>query len=160
MGRKLPSPTVSFGLFVLAVFLTPLISVVLSVTTTLDLASLLSKPLGILLPIVALVLLLRLDARQTLRIRAPEAWDLCLAVPLALSLAVINDQISNLVGQVIPLDDNFQEGMIRTLRAETISDWIFWILGICVGAAVSEELLFRGFLLSGLERRFGAGARS
>jgi membrane protease YdiL (CAAX protease family) len=99
-----------------------------------------------------------LDIRKTLRLKLPSATDLLLVLPLAFSLTVLNDQISNLTSQVYPLPEEFQEGMAQLLRAENLYDWVIRVLGIGLGAAVSEEILFRGFIQKGLERGFSRSA--
>jgi membrane protease YdiL (CAAX protease family) len=157
MKDKLPGPSAAFGLFLLAALLNVVFSLILFSISE-DLGVVVSEPLAILIPTLLLVRFLRLDAGKTLRLKLPSAMDLLLALPLAFSLTVLTDQLSNLTSQVYPLPEQFQEGMIRLLRAENAYDWVIRVLGIGLGAAVSEELLFRGFIQKGLERGLGRSA--
>lgn len=157
MKDKLPGPSAAFGLFLLASLLNVVFSLILFSISE-DLGVVASEPLAILIPTLLLVRFLRLDAGKTLRLKLPSTTDLLLALPLAFSLTVLTDQLSNLTSLVYPLPEEFQEGMTRLLRAENAYDWVIRVLGIGLGAAVSEELLFRGFIQKGLERGLGRSA--
>lgn len=154
MREKLPTPRSAFALFVLTLFLNFLLAGVLIPLST-DVGLLLVEPIAILLPTLLMVFTLRLDTRRTLRLRLPSLTDFLLALPLALSLTVLNDQLSNLTQQIFPMDESFQEKMAEFLRVSSFTEWLIKILGIGVGAAVSEEIMFRGFIQKGLERGFG-----
>jgi membrane protease YdiL (CAAX protease family) len=79
---------------------------------------------------------------------------LVLAFPLAFSLYVLNEQVMLLVQEVWPLDPRLVEGMAQLVQTESLYDWIIKISGIGLGAAISEEIMFRGFIQKGLERGF------
>jgi membrane protease YdiL (CAAX protease family) len=151
MKGKLPTPGWAGLLFLTTLVLNAVINGILLVTSP-DLGILFGEPLAILIPTLLAVHFLRVDARTTLRLRLPSATDLLLAVPLAVSLAVLNDQLSNLTSQVFPIPEQFREGMVQLLRAGTPYEWMVRILGLAVGAAVAEEILFRGFIQTSLER--------
>lgn len=97
--------------------------------------------------------ILRTDVKETFRLRWPSRFDLMMAFPLAISFVVLSDQLSSLTEQVFPIPPELREALVRTVTAEGPAQWIVKILGIAVGAAVSEELLCRGFILSALARR-------
>ena len=151
MKPKVPTPGWAFLLFLTVLVLNIVINAVLLATVP-DLGILLGELLAILIPTALAVLVLRVDARTTLRLRLPSTTDLLLALPLAASLVVINDQLSNLTSQVFPIPEEFRENIVSLLRAETAYEWIVRILGLAVGAAVAEEVLFRGFIQKSLER--------
>ena len=151
MKPKVPTPGWALLLFLTVLILNLVINTVLLATVP-DLGILLGELLAILIPTTLAVLVLGADARTTLRLRLPTTTDLLLALPLAASLVVINDQLSNLTSQVFPIPEEFRESIISLLRAETAYEWIVRILGLAVGAAVAEEILFRGFIQKSLER--------
>ena len=151
MKPKVPTPGWALLLFLIVLVLNIVINAVLLATVP-DLGILLGELLAILIPTALAVLVLKADARTTLRLRLPSTTDLLLALPLAASLVVINDQLSNLTSQVFPISEEFRESIISLLRAETVYEWIVRILGLAVGAAVAEEVLFRGFIQKSLER--------
>jgi len=155
--KKLPGPGAALILFAVTLSLNLVITGILFLISE-DLGVLLGEPLAILLPTLALVRFLGLDIRSSLRLELPSGTDLLLTIPLAFSLAVVNDQLTNLTDLVFPLSEEFQEGMVRLLRAENLTDWAIKILGVGVGAAVSEELLFRGFIQRGFEQGLGRAA--
>ena len=75
-----------------------------------------------------------------------------LSVPLGLSLSVITDEIDRIVQIFLPTPEIFLK-YLDSLRADTPLDWIFLFLGVVIIAAVSEEILFRGFLQVSLEKK-------
>jgi len=151
MKPKVPTPGWALLLFLTVLVLNFVVNGILLATVP-DLGILLGELLAILIPTALAVLVLRADARTTLRLRLPSTTDLLLALPLAASLVVINDQLSNLTSQVFPIPEEFRESIVSLLRAETAYEWIVRILGLAVGAAVAEEVLFRGFIQKSLER--------
>jgi membrane protease YdiL (CAAX protease family) len=151
MRGKLPTPLSAFALFLLVLFLNLVVGMLL-VTFSTELGLILVVPIAVLIPTLFLTWFLRLDFRRTLRLRLPSLTDLLLAVPLAFALAVINDQLTNLVNLFFPLDEEFQRQMVELLRTTGSFEWVVKILGIGIGAAVSEELLFRGFIQRGFEQ--------
>ena len=122
-----------------------------------ELAIALSEILAVGLPTLVAVRFLGLDAPAIFRWRRPATSDLLLAVPLAASLSILNDQLSNLSGLVYPMPESMREAILHLLRAATPLQWAIRIFGVGVAAAVAEEHLFRGLLQGGLERRLGAG---
>ena len=150
MKPKIPTPGWALLLFLAVLVLNTVINGILLVTVP-NLGILLGELLAILIPTVLAVRVLGADVRATLRLRLPSTTDLLLALPLAVSLAVLNDQVSNLTSQVFPIPEELREGIVRLLRAQTAYEWIVRILGLAVGAAVAEEVLFRGFIQKSLE---------
>ena len=151
MKLKVPTPGWALLLFLTVLVLNTVINGILLVTVP-NLGILLGELLAILIPTVLAVRILGADVRTTLRLRLPSTTDLLLAVPLAVSLAVLNDQVSNLTSLVFPIPEEFRESIVGLLKAETAYEWIIRILGLAVGAAVAEEVLFRGFIQKSLER--------
>jgi membrane protease YdiL (CAAX protease family) len=151
MSRKVPTPGWAVLLFLIASVLNTVVNGFLFATWP-DLGILLGELLAILLPTLIVVSLLRCDAPTTLRLRLPSRTDFLLALPLAVSLAVLNDQLSNLTGQIFPIHEELREAIVQLLRADTGYEWTIRLLGLAVGAAVAEELLFRGFIQTSLER--------
>ncbi len=151
MKPKVPTPGWALLLFLTVLVLNTVINGILLVTVP-NLGILLGELLAILIPTVLAVRILGADVRTTLRLRLPSTTDLLLAIPLAVSLAVLNDQVSNLTSLVFPIPEEFREGIVGLLKAETAYEWIVRILGLAIGAAVAEEVLFRGFIQKSLER--------
>lgn len=157
MSLRRPTPRAAMALFFLTLGLNVIIFQIL-LYYSVDLGVILAEPLAILVPTLVAVRLLKADGRRTLRWKMPTMADVLLAIPLAVSLAVLNDQLSNLTAQIFPMSEEFLERMSDLLRAESGLDWVMKLLGIGLGAAVSEELLFRGFMLSAFETRYGRGS--
>ena len=56
------------------------------------------------------------------------------------------------------MDENFLRTVAELVRADGPFEWLLRLAGIGVGAAVSEELLFRGVILTGFRRLGRLGA--
>jgi membrane protease YdiL (CAAX protease family) len=98
------------------------------------------------------------DMVEVLRLRPVSKDILWLSIVLAISAVVVSDEADRLVQILIPIPDWFMEQM-ESLRAETTMDWILIIFSAVFLAAVSEELLFRGFLQVSLETKVTSPAR-
>jgi membrane protease YdiL (CAAX protease family) len=92
------------------------------------------------------------NLRRVFRLN-PVPLDITLiAFPIGLSLAVLTDVMDRIIRLFLPPPDIFMQ-YLDSLRAETSLDWLLLILGVVVIAAVSEEILFRGFLQISLEKK-------
>ncbi len=151
MVGKVPPPKWAVLLFLAVLVLHTVIGSILILLQP-DLGILFGELLTLLIPTVLAVAYLRADFRATLRLRLPSAADVLLALPLAVALAVLNDQLSNLTSQVYAISEAQRDAIIELLRADTTYEWAVRIFGLAVAAAVSEEILFRGFIQTSLER--------
>jgi membrane protease YdiL (CAAX protease family) len=86
----------------------------------------------------------RIDLKDALLLRLPSRADVIMAIPLALSFVILNDQLSSLTEDWIPRE--IQSEWLRIARISGPGEWAFKLSTIAVGAAVSEELMFRGFI--------------
>ncbi len=119
------------------------------------LANVISTQLAVILaPCLLLAWWLRVDGRATFRIRRPVLLVLLLAVPLGLAAPVVNGWIQHLVwGAALPTEGpmhRLEEAFALVLESQP-----WWMLVLLFGAlpALCEELVFRGFVMSG----FGPG---
>ncbi len=118
----------------------------------------LAAPAATLLVAVGAVRVFRLRPYRALQLRPAKNGHLLLSVPVALSLFVVSDQLASLSRQVIPIDEETMRAIAEMVRADGWFSWIVLLGGVCFGAAVSEELLFRGVILTGLRRLGRTGA--
>ncbi len=114
-------------------------------------------------PTLMMAMLLTTQPRQSLALRMPPAWSwpFCLVLvvvltpPLAeltLFLLDLNPNLKVLVEQYRPFTE-----WLSSLRSQGEEGGIRWWQALVVFAwlpAVCEELTFRGFILTGLQRRF------
>lgn len=54
--------------------------------------------------------------------------------------------------QVYPIPEAQRDAIVGLLRADTAYEWAVCIFGVAVAASISEEILFRGFIQTSLER--------
>ena len=120
-----------------------------------DLA-ILATPGATLLVALAAVRLFRLNPYRALRLRPARNSQLLLSIPIALSLFVVSDQLANLSRAFLPIDEELVRSVAELVRADGLFSWLIRLAGIGFGAALSEELLFRGVILTGL-RPLGRG---
>lgn len=115
-------------------------------------------PVSMLLATVAAILIFRVDAKQTLLLRLPSATDFLMAIPLAISVFILDDQIAGISHARFPVPEQTQDFLRTFLTVTTPWDWVKKIGLIGVGAAVSEELMFRGFLQTAFASRLRRSA--
>jgi membrane protease YdiL (CAAX protease family) len=152
--RKLPSPAAAVTLF-FAVLLSNLAMgrAVASSRISADWL-LVATPLVLLVLTALFVLGFRLDPKETLLLRLPTWPDLLMAAPLAISFVILSDQLSTLTSDFVPaeLAEQLREVQLRWLRASGPGEWLVKLSTIGAGAAISEELMFRGFVQSAFSR--------
>ncbi len=115
---------------------------------------LIATPLVLMVFTALFVLGFRLDAKETLLLRLPTWPDFLMAIPLAFSFVILSDQLSTLTSDLVPaeLAEQIREVQLRWLRASTPGEWIGKLATIGAGAAISEEMMFRGFVQSAFSR--------
>ena len=108
--------------------------------------------LAILGPAVGLAWFLTSDPARTLRLKAPRLLDVGLAAGVAVAMNPLVREIGSLVSEWFPISPE---------RARAIEQLTGQIPGLGVSLlvlalmpALTEELAFRGFILSGLARRY------
>lgn len=118
--------------------------------------AILATPGATLLVAMGAIRVFRLDPYRAFLLRPAKNSHLLLSVPVALSLFVVSDQLANLSRAFIPIDEDLLRTVAELVRAEGLFSWLIRLAGIGFGAALSEELLFRGVILTGL-RSLGRG---
>ena len=114
----------------------------------------LATPALTLLVALAAIRVFRLDPFRVFLLRPARIQDLLLTLPTAAALFVVSDQLATLGRLVFPVDEGVLRAAAELITAESPLSWLIRLAGIGCGAALAEEMLFRGLILSGL-RRFG-----
>ncbi len=104
----------------------------------------------ILLPPVAMALLLTSDPRATLRLRRPAWSDLALAAGLALAANPIVREMGYWVDLAFPPSTQVAEQVEAMFRS--IPNLATGLILFALIPSITEEVAFRGFILSGFER--------
>jgi sodium transport system permease protein len=161
-GRPLPPAGAAILYFTVSIalvwYLQPLLpaeNLLLNVLAT--------QALVVALPCALLAWWLRLDLARTFRVRAPR-WDvLALAVPIGLTMPVVNGFLQRHVIGEIPEEGPFHQLAEVFEKMITETPAALLVLLFAVLPALFEELAFRGFVMSGVwdqkrRTRPGAGA--
>lgn len=114
----------------------------------------LATPALTLLVALAAIRVFRLDPFRVFLLRPAKIPDLLLTLPVAAALFVASDQLATLGRLVIPVEEGALRAAAELITADSPLSWLIRLAGIGCGAALAEEMLFRGVILSGL-RRFG-----
>ena len=138
---RYPQPAAGLVLF----FAVVTIGVVAALTLPED-AALFAMPIVMLLATALAVVGFRVDAKKTLLLRLPGATDFLMAIPLSIYFFILDDQIAWLSHARFPVSEDTIEDLRRMLTVQSPWDWVEKNALIGVGAAVSEELMFRGFM--------------
>jgi sodium transport system permease protein len=104
----------------------------------------------ILTPPLGMAVLLTSAPRRTLRLYWPQPRYLALGAALALALNPLVNELRPIVEWLFPISDAVQKALGQML--EHIPNLGVAILLIAVIPAICEEVAFRGFILTGLER--------
>jgi sodium transport system permease protein len=104
----------------------------------------------ILTPPLAMALLLTSSPRRTLRLYWPRPRYLALAVGLALALNPLVNELRPVVERLFPISNEVKAALEQMM--EGVPGLGTALVLFAVIPAVCEELAFRGFILSGLER--------
>lgn len=104
----------------------------------------------ILAPPVLLAILLTSDPGRTLRLRIPALPHLLLGVALALTLNPFVNELRIWVESLFPTPEPVRKAL-EHLQAQ-FSDLGSTILLLALAPAICEEVAFRGYILSGLQR--------
>ncbi|HJS73663.1 MAG TPA: type II CAAX endopeptidase family protein [Vicinamibacteria bacterium] len=159
--RKLPSPAAALALFGVVLVANVAMGRIIAAWGLNPDWLLVSTPLVLLFATLLFVFGFRLDPGETLLLRRPSMSDLVMAIPLAISFVVVSDQLSTLTADLVPeeIAEQLREIQLRWLRADSPAEWLSKLATIGAGAAISEELMFRGFIQSGFARSLrGASA--
>ena len=149
LPRRVPGRAAALGLFgaslALIWYLQPLLP-------SEDLRSnvMVTQLVVVLLPCVLFAWWLRVDRRETLRLRAPTGLVAALSIPIGLTLPVVNGALSRAVVGEPSLEGPFHalaEAFERMIES-TSPIVLVGLLGVL--PAVCEEIVYRGFVLSGL----------
>ena len=103
-------------------------------------------------PPVAFAFLLTSNPRMTLRLRWSRPVDLFLAAGLAVAINPLVRDLGYLVGQWFPASEAIR-GQLAELAKQVPNLWV-GVLVFALMPAITEELAFRGYILSGLERTY------
>jgi sodium transport system permease protein len=106
----------------------------------------------ILAPTLILTFLLTSSPRRTLRLSWPEGRYLALGVILPLALNPLANELRVLVEWAFPLSQAAQAVLKQVMG--TLPDLATAFVALALVPPICEELAFRGFILSGLEREY------
>jgi sodium transport system permease protein len=150
---KEPRPSAGSAIFCFALMISLAWFTTLALGTTSPLRGMVLGHLVFILgPPVALAVLLTSDPLGTLRLRWPSARDLALAAGLAIALNPVVRELGYWVGQLFPASEAIR-GQLAELGKQLPNLGVA-VLVFAVMPAITEEVAFRGYILSGLERSY------
>ncbi len=107
--------------------------------------------LFVVLPPVLMAIFLTSSPARTLRLAWPETRYLFMAVALVFTLNPLVNEFEPIVRRVFPLSEAIKTALGQLMGTSTNLGTMIVVLALM--PAVFEELAFRGFILSGLERQ-------
>lgn len=109
----------------------------------------------LLLPTYGIARWGKLNIKETFALRAPTVAQVAAATLLALSALVLVNWLNGLIDtHLLPMPDAMAEEMMRFFPPpEGAVDWFILLFLVAFSPAVCEELVFRGFITSGLRGR-------
>jgi sodium transport system permease protein len=152
---KEPTPNGGEALFCFALMLTMAWFMIRYLATNRDLADSIGALAGgqvafILTPPLAMAVLLTSAPRRTLRLYWPQPKYVALSVVLALTLNPLVNELRPIVEWLFPISQAVEETLSQMMKK--IPSVGVAILLFAAVPAICEEIAFRGFILTGLER--------
>ena len=95
------------------------------------------------------------DLQKSFRLATPPSGTLPLAALIGISIQPIADELDKLFSQLFSMPEQVQEYLEKALDAfkiDNLGSLLLITLGAVIIAAITEEILFRGFLQSAYER--------
>lgn len=99
----------------------------------------------ILLPVLFVLRVLKLNPKETLRLKAPKLQELALIPFIAIPAAIIVSLLSQLINSIFPFPPEYLEQLGKLFKLD-IPVWQ-QILIISILPGICEEILFRGFMV-------------
>ncbi len=151
---KEPTPTAGAALFcfTLMISLAWFVAQATAGLTSVLGGMVLGHALFVFAPPVVFAVLFTSDPVRTLRLRWPRGTDLLLAALLAMAVNPAVRELGVAVGHWFPASDTVK-AKLAELMSQTPSLWIS-VLVFALMPAITEEIAFRGYILSGLERSY------
>jgi membrane protease YdiL (CAAX protease family) len=114
----------------------------------------------LLMFLIAYALVARFAGDPMRCVRLRRARPLLLVCSVLASLAIIPTAVSlqTLVFSRIEIPDKWLEYVIEVVRAESVPELVYAWLVVALGAAISEEFVFRGVFQNALSNRIGGWA--
>lgn len=109
----------------------------------------------ILLPTLLYLDRRKKDVRKVLRTRLPSPRQVAASVVLAASAVPLVAEMGVLQDLIVPIPEELLEAMQEAFTVKEGDSLLLAFVAFSVTPAVCEEVLFRGFLLSGLMQRLG-----
>jgi sodium transport system permease protein len=107
--------------------------------------------LFIVIPPIIMAVFLTSSPARTLRLSWPEPRYLLMAAALAFTLNPIINELEPYVERLFPISEAIKKALGQLMGPST--GWATMVAVFALVPAVCEELAFRGFILSGLERQ-------
>ncbi len=104
----------------------------------------------ILFPVLLVLRIFKLKAKDILRIKAPKPLEVLLIPFIAIPAAMIVSTIAGLINNIYPYPPGYLEKMSSLLKLSD-NTWIALLI-IAVLPGICEEVLFRGFLMRFFEQ--------
>ncbi|HRY83867.1 MAG TPA: ABC transporter permease subunit/CPBP intramembrane protease [Candidatus Cloacimonadota bacterium] len=99
----------------------------------------------ILLPVLLVLRVLKLNPKETLRLKAPKLQEIALIPFIAIPAAIIVSMLSQLINSIFPFPSEYLEQLGKLFQMD-IPLWQQIII-IAVLPGICEEILFRGFMV-------------
>jgi sodium transport system permease protein len=148
---KEPTPTAGEAVCCFAIMLTSAWFLFNSMSSSLG-AMAAGQIAFILTPPLAMGFMLTSDPWRTLRLRWPAARYLAAAIGLAFALNPLVNELGAIVNRLFPLPEALKM-RLNSLVFSIPDPWTALLL-LALVPAVCEEIAFRGYILSGLERTY------
>lgn len=132
---------------VLAILVAQMLSLLLPMPYALAL-----QELCIIVPAILYVVKRKLPLVRTFRLGLPTPAIFFFSLLATIGVVVLADELDRLINHFFPMPEELAKGLEQLMRADSVQEMLLIIGGAVIVAAVAEEMLFRGMILTALEQ--------
>lgn len=110
------------------------------------------QELCIILPAVIYVVVKKISVRHTFRLSLTTPIIFFYALLISIAVVVLTDELDRIITLYFPMPEELAKAMEEFMVAQSLADTIWLLLGAVAVAALAEEMLFRGVILTSLEQ--------
>lgn len=109
----------------------------------------------LLIPVLIVIRLFGLTGKEVLPFKKIAALKIITAIIMMCSLAVISDYLIFLTEWALPVSKTLDEAYKELMHVRSFGSYIYKFSFLCIIPSFCEEIFFRGFCQTGLQRHYG-----
>jgi len=147
-------PLLIFAFFGVSILLQIPIGLVMD-RVSFSLGMLLNQVGTLLIPVFIVIRFFSLSKSVILPFHKISIYEILIAIIMMLSVAVITDYLVFITESIFPIKESLDVKYERLMQVKGFFSYIYKLGLLCLLPGFCEEIFFRGFCQTGLERKYG-----